>query len=372
MGDLLKIIILLTLAAATLSGEQSIVLAGANQVTGTFPSGSPFNSVGQYRIEFRYDGLTLPVSSEQYLFTIGNSNTTGLVMSLQPDASNFVWNPTNVSPGDVLHFNTGAQSSGVCRYQKTSAGALSMECWALSGANYQVVTGTSGSSSALNLGSQPITVGYPASNTNLGWLRLYNTTVALNSPPPSLTNGSLGDWEFEGNLTDTAGFTALSGTASYTTTPVVPINVIFGAYGQQRVWSANHGSLSLDGESSYSPIMNFYNLANYAWSEVTVPVGGTFTGSGPRVSYAANQRGNYSLRLTVTDGVDAPANTTQDFGAVITDTNRIVQTGNASLDTSLGPLTMWGAATTPWPWYDFTEMADADSLSNGRHVYKQS
>ena len=49
-----------------------------------------------------------------------------------------------------------------------------------------------------------------------------------------------------------------------------------------------------------------------------------------------------------------------DIGAVNTDERGIVITGNPAMDIALGPLSMWG--TSPWPWYDITEMADADSL----------
>ena len=370
-----KISAVLVLTACGLYAEQSLVLNGTNLGIGTFPTTGVFAApLTQYRIEFRFDGLALPQVSGNNNFCAGGC-WTGVSSYWSSDSNSILYLGDSSTARVSIGLN-GA-TSGIVRYQVLSSGTYEVEYWNLAGVKVVVPVTASGPIPALNLSGQPVSFGSSLSAVNIAWARFSTTTVPLGSPPPSLTYsgssgviGNLGDWEFEGNGVDQSsngttitGVGITSSTCSgCTTTSVVPINVVLGAWGQQRVFSANRGALALDGSASYSPIMNFYNLAGYAFSQISGPSTGAFTGSGAHQSYTANTRGDYVLQLTVTDGVDSPVSAQQDFGAVLTNALGIVQTGNASMDTSIGPLTMFGAATTPWPWYDFTEMGDADSL----------
>jgi hypothetical protein len=98
----------------------------------------------------------------------------------------------------------------------------------------------------------------------------------------------------------------------------------------------------------------------YSWSQVGGPGPGSFsTPTGITTNFAASVPGDYQIGLTASDGMTTNS-ANVDMGAVNTDAAGIVETGNPAMDIALGPLSMWG--TSPWPWYDFTEMADADSL----------
>ena len=250
----------------------------------------------------------------------------------------------------------------ILRFQRDTANnRLTLESWDYNGQNYLHVEAPLTSTPNLNWGGQLVTFGAPSAafTTDMAYMRMYSTVLPENSPPPSRTTGDIADWEFEGNLNDTSGGgTVPSGSVTYVTTPAHPINVSFGGFGTQRVWSANNGHLVLDASATYSSLDN--PTYTYAWTIAAGPGSGSFSASTSEITnFTASTPGDYQIELTAGDGTTSN-NLTVDFGAVNTNTNGIVVTGNAAMDQALGPLTMWG--TSPWPWYDFTEMANADNL----------
>ena len=236
---------------------------------------------------------------------------------------------------------------------------MTVEAWNPDGTHYAHAETPLLTPVKTSLSGSPMSIGSPTAAANLAYLRIYSTVLPENSPPPSRTDGDLGDWEFEGNLNDKSGIgTNLTGTVHFTPTPSVPINVTFGQFGSQRVWNVNGGSLALDGSATYSSADD--PTYTYAWSQVSGPSTGSFSAPNkPASIFNAAVPGDYTIRLTASDG--ATSNQIDvDFGEVNADEKGIIQSGNPAMDIALGPLTMWG--TAPWPWYDFTEMANADSL----------
>jgi hypothetical protein len=77
--------------------------------------------------------------------------------------------------------------------------------------------------------------------------------------------------------------------------------------------------------------------------------------------------GSYVLRLAVTDDSNRTASKQLKYGAVTLDASGFVVVQNPAMEVLLGPLTMWG--TSPWPWFDLTEKADADVLIQYQTTY---
>jgi len=343
------------MAASVCSGAQSIALANGTQASGRFPASPEFVSIGDIRMEFRLHGLTEAVDYYGWIFQFGQFYArflqSSLILNMVDNYDAFV--------SDNLDLK--GRTDVVVRFQRDHANnRLTLEAWNTSDSSgYVAATLPLTAFNTANVAGTTVAFGAPSTSTNLSYLRLYSTVLPLNSPPPSRTNGDLADWEFEGNLVDKSGHGInLTGTASFTATPSYPIGVKFGQFGAQRVWSANNGSLSLDGSVTYSSIddPNY----TYSWSQVSGPGIGVF--SAPRSAtthFTAFVPGDYKIRLTAGDGVGTNS-LDVDMGAVKTDSKGIVQTGNPEMDVALGPLSMWG--TSPWPWYDLAEMAGADSL----------
>src|SRR5262249_44593336 len=71
--------------------------------------------------------------------------------------------------------------------------------------------------------------------------------------------------------------------------------------------------------------------------------------------------GSYRVQLTVTDSLGQIGVGSDTIGAIATDNNDVVITGDATLDRLVGPLTRSG--TSPWPYYDIAEKGLADMIA---------
>jgi hypothetical protein len=356
-SKLIKTILLGVALSSASPAAESIVLQNGATVSGTFPVSPAFNSIGDIRMEFRLHNLGNPPDYYGWIFVFGQ-----FYARFYPDAGilNVTDNSYNPDSKSFANLDLTGHSDVLVRFQKDEENQrLTMEAWNVDGSGYIFVSNPRSTFKPVNVSGTQIVFGAPTTTTDLAYLRLYSTVLPLNSPPPSMTSGDLGDWEFEGNLNDKSGHGVnLKGAISYVPTPSQPIKVAFGQYGTQRVWSANHGAILLDGSSTYSSADDPHYT--YTWSQISGPATGSFSAPNAiTTSFSASLPGDYKIRLTASDGV-TNSSMDVDVGAVNTDDKGIVQTGNPSMDTALGPLSMWG--TSPWPWYDFTEMADADAL----------
>ncbi len=346
------------LAAATVFGGQSVVLNSASQASATLSSA--FSSIENIRLEFRIHNFGQAPDFNQWFFTAGNINGAGFGVRFYP--TSLILSLKDFGDGEQIVNTdlTGRPTDVIVRLQRDlSNSRLTMEVWNPDGTNYSHVEAALASPGKLKWAGQLATFGAASFTTDLAYLRMYSTVLPENSPPPSRTNGDLADWEFEGNLTDKSGRrTNLKGSATYVPTPSYPINVSFGQFGSQRVWSVDNGTLTLNASSTYSSVDD--PAYTYSWSLAGGPGTGTFSGpNSVATTFTASNPGDYRIALTAGDGSTSNS-LTVDFGAVTTNSNGTVVTGNAAMDQAMGPLTMWG--TSPWPWYDFTEMANADAL----------
>jgi hypothetical protein len=340
--------------ASVCPAAESIALYNGATVTGTFPVNPAFTTVGDIRMEFRLHGFTQPADYYGWMFYFGNF----LVRFLGP--SEILNISDNYDNYTSINVDLAGRSDVVVRFQRDKANTrLSLEVWNADGTGYAYALRQMAGVATANIAGTPITFGAATTTTDLAYLRLYSSVLPLGSQPPSRTDGNLADWEFEGNLNDKSGHGVnLAGSAAMVATPALPIGVSIGGSGAQRVWSANHGSILLDATNTYSSVDD--PAYTFTWSQISGPGTGAFSASnGSVTSFSAFVAGDYKIRLTAGDGTTTGF-VDFDAGAVNTDERGIVQTGNAAMDIALGPLSMWG--TSPWPWYDLTEMADADAL----------
>jgi hypothetical protein len=356
----IKLVLAALFAVSFCSGAQSIFLKNGAQATGTFPSKPALKSIGGFRYEFRLHNITDPADNLGWIFTVGNIWVDGFAVRFihaNNGQLNFSDRPDNFVNA-LLELSGRTDVIVRCQRDWTNS-RLTMEAWNPDGSHYTHSETPLLTPVRSSLTGSSMSLGAPTASANLAYLRIYSTVLPENSPPPSRSDGDLGDWELEGNLADKSGTgTNLTGSVSYIPTPVAPINVTFGQLGSQRVWNVNGGSLSLDSSSTYSSADD--PAFTYAWTQISGPATGSFSAPTAVTStFSASVPGDYLIRLTASDGVTTD-HLDVDFGAVKADSSGIIQTGNAAMDTALGPLTMWGTAL--WPWYDVTEMANADSL----------
>ena len=106
----------------------------------------------------------------------------------------------------------------------------------------------------------------------------------------------------------------------------------------------------LDGSNSFSSLLG-NGKPTFFWQQLSGPVIGQL--SGRRSSPSPLLTGSYVIRLTVTDALGQRGLASDTIGAIATDADGRVITGDAILDKLLGPLTRSG--TSPWPYYDIAK-----------------
>jgi len=270
-----------------------------------------------------------------------------------------VWAETNFN-GDAI-YNNGVLIPGCCagrsdtliRIQRDVVNRrYTFEVCDTTGGN--CLSGTSAISSfgPVSWAGFPITLN---SGYQISFLRWFSSVVPLGTPiPMSGATGDLADWEFEGTLADSSGHGLnLAGAVTFAGSPVYPPMC---SPGTQQTFRAGFAAL-LDG--SLSAPLDGGNQLGYAWQEVSGP--STVTWSNQNTAQpTANGLvfGSYVFQLTATDGSGQSSSCSVKDGAVASDDNGVVTTGNAVLDGIFGPMMRLGA--NPWPWYDDRHKALAD------------
>ncbi len=135
--------------------------------------------------------------------------------------------------------------------------------------------------------------------------------------------------------------------------------------GAQKTFRAGYAA-TLDGSGSY-PLDGNAGL-KYTWEQVFGPTNVTWsskTTAQPTVN--GMTFGSYVFRLTVTDNSNASSSCMVKHGAVSSDDNGVVATGNAGADALLGPMIRFGV--NPWPWFDDRHKAAADLQMKNLDTY---
>jgi hypothetical protein len=198
------------------------------------------------------------------------------------------------------------------------------------------------------------------------------------------------EWKFDGNLSDSSGngYTATlnTGSASYAATlyqnviaamcsvlcsAVPPWSTSVPAGALAPSWAAGT-TVQLDGSLSFSEADSSNAISSYAWSMLSSPTPPTWSSTSiasPTLSGVIStvpSATDYEPQLVVTDTAMNTATISSHVGAVTQNSGGIVNTGNSTMDATLGSLIAWGK--NPWGYQDWWH-EDAMTL---RLAYYQS
>lgn len=342
--------LLLMLVGFGLNGwaNQSITVNGTTK-NFTVPNSAPYVGLGSFHVDLRVHSWSVSGSCQTIAgvpgFPIqicpGNSvQTSNYVDTIQPGQNGYV------------AANVTGKADFLLRIQRDVANKrMTAEVWNIDGTGYaQDVT--------LLATVNPLTfpqVGVVGdANARIAFLRWYTGLVPLGTrlelapPPGAAPGGNLGDWEFEGNDDDSSGHRLnLSGGQSYSASPTYAPACLAGSQKSFRAGAPG----TLDASMSY-PLDGGTQLS-YLWQQEAgvSPVEVLWdsrTAAKPVIQGMVF--GPYNFRLQVTDGSGASSTCMVHHGAVATDNNGVVLTGDAKLDQLLGPMIQWGR--NPWLYAD--------------------
>jgi hypothetical protein len=212
--------------------------------------------------------------------------------------------------------------------------------------------------------SNSLSFGGPGIACSVAFIRVYTTTVPVNSSPPliSIEGGEiLGivDLEFEGNGNDRTAqgrhMTFSGGAPEWQTTPnYTPI-----CYAGETTTFRAGDPMVLDGSKSYT---SDDSQVEFLWQAVSKPETAELYWSShttARPSVTGTTFGTYVFQLRVRDTFGREATCSVTHGAVAMDANGVVITGDRNKDLLFGPMIAWGRS--PWPQLDETHMIQANS-----------
>lgn len=347
-------------AAASAQIPQSLGLSSGQSV-GISYSNLNLN-VG--RFEFRIHDFVSPSSTDYVLFT------DNLHCYFQPGSlvlyctGYWLTQPGGYPFIDLTNFTLNGHTDARVRFQFTGTECL-MEVWKGDGSGYVSSSRpcTSDYAPAQHSGSNSL--GGNGSK-NIAFFRWYSTTIAANSPPPAeapATIADIMDFTFDGTLVDRANrYTATmsSGNAVYIPSYQYPPYVGFTQWGTIP-YRTFRTSASLPLVSTAFTSVGTGVPSSYFWQQLAGPATGQFTTrTGATTAFSSPIAGDYLVQLTASDPMGNSASASVHIGAVATDQNGIVITGNAALDRLIGPHLIWGES--PWLYHDWGEMALAQVI----------
>jgi hypothetical protein len=350
--------------------QSAQITSGAASLT--LPNAAPWTTIGLSANPMRWElrlhnfGTDWPYGGNAYLVNLGP------VALMRGSLTN--WAQADLAAGpandDVL-YNNGPTVVGCCntmndvlvRVQRDVVNQrYTMEICNASGGGC-----LSGTSQILSYGAQSWVDWTMSLHTggDIAFLRWFSGVVPLGTPIPlSGAVGDLGDWEFEGDLLDSSGhgLNFIGGSVQYSATPTYPPACNAGA---QQTFRAGYPAI-LNGTASYP--LDGGSFLSYVWQLVSGASGLNWSShsvASPQIRGLVF--GTYVFQLTVTDGSNQSSVCTVKDGAVATDDNNIVITGNTAVDTLLGPMVRYGA--NPWPWFDNRHKQAADNENSIMDVY---
>ena len=338
------------------AGESLVLTSGVVSTSGTDPN---LPQAQDFRIEFQLHSWTSAASQS----TLWELTGVGFQALLEPSSGLRIIDQRDGIPGGTpCDFNLTGRTNVLVRVQRLHV-ALQVQCelWNVDGTGY---ANTNLQISSLNawpyFGSS---LGGPDTTADLGFLRVFTTTVPLASRPPTTADG--GNWtelKFDaasdsGNtLTDSSGqghSITLSGPV-HTSTPnqltVALIRTVDAPFWTAWLpFRAGHEG-QLDGSSSYS-LADTSSTVSYFWNCVSGPTTPTFSSNtAARPVVTGLIFGTYRFVLVATASNGATSTSTLDVGAVATDSNNVVVYPDSRLYAILGPTIALGK--NPWEYVD--------------------
>lgn len=348
---------LLLLIASSAFASQSIVMTAAFIAHATTPVGaSPWTSVTDLRVEGCVVGL-VPTVGNSRLFDEESGG--GLFSSTT--ALEFRGFGGSTGPG----FNSltvpeiATVTSFRWRFQRIALDSSEhLEVWdEITGSYYhsQIADPSPAPRAFANkqIGPGSISGFVPSAATNLGCLRISNVILAIGSTLPDrfITTGfgNMGNWEFEGVLTDQSGLGLTIGVTAGGTSYLNPTTTYAPVILLNSVPLSTRASVSTP-----LSISGFTNSDNPAFictlKQNSGPAQALFDKTGCAPSFTGPVFGNYNLTTSITDSLSVSSSSAFDVGSVATDANCSVVFPDARIGRLIGPSTRHGCNS--WSWYD--------------------
>ena len=224
--------------------------------------------------------------------------------------------------------------------------------------------------------------GGEARSLNVGFYRVSNTLVPMNSRPPSTVDDAnrVFEWKFDGTLADasgngynaTASILPCSGAPCYFNTPYQDVvasirtgnwNALINTPTQR----AGH-PFTLDGTQSVTQ-NDTSNAVTCQWAQISGP--SNLIIANPKTcstSVTGTITGDYQIQLTATDTGGVSNVQLADIGVVAMDNHNVVVNANTLVNTVFGDMIGWGS--NPWLYADawnqqaFTQRGGGLSVSS--------
>ncbi len=350
---------LLLFATLMVNGQSYSGLFNGSSTLSFTPSSAAAQQFGSYRIDFRIASFSV-LNRVQGI--VGNNSDTQCVLvqdTLDIRCRN--WHGGDPS----IQINLAGRTDVRVRYQRDNSTKLeSLEVWNGDGSGYVAVTRPI-APMQFNAVTQNFVGSVWGSGSEfigrIDFVRWYSSTLPLNSTiPPDVISppANILDLEFDNNLLDTSSGTlaiTLAGSSiPFSLNPAIaPVARVVGS-------SVKTGSIAiLDGSGSTS-LSSIKPLVS-SWTCVSSPSPCVITQSDSLVaSLSASSPGTYQVELTVRDDNGRVGVTTVEIGSVPSDNFGRVILPSPEIELSIGPLTQNGSS--PWEWFDKTEIAAADSI----------
>lgn len=342
-----------------LPARQSGIFEGTNYLQFN-PSGSKWQSLASWRVEFRLHDFG-KIARTQGIF--GNNN--GDAHCQIPTSSTLLRCRTYRGTDKSLDIDISGRTDIRVRFQRDEAlGKITLEIWNADGSGY-VSDQISYVPGAYD-GRQPNYVGSiwgtgSEAKGSIAFLRWYGSTVPLKMSAPSdfvSVPADLLNLELDSNVKDTSpslfGMGISGNTPGYKCTPLFPPSPSL----PMQIIEAGK-TLVLDATSS-SNLTDDQPL-KYFWSCASSPASCEWEmRNGPSARLRTSVGGTYTVRLEVVDSLGKSQALDVQMGAVVTDASDRVIFPSTELNKVLGPMLRSG--TSPWTWFDQTELKIADAL----------
>lgn len=352
----------LTFTASSGTVGQSIVLSGSAQSSALTDPNTANNQ--DWRVEAQLHDYTAP-AGEVYIASLN-----GIGFDFQSETSGNIRLTDKRDATTQCEFSMAGYTNALIRLQRFHAtplgtlgiGQYTCEIWNWDGTMYQQILHEITALNSWGAADGKIgDSGNTSGTADLGFLRIFLTTVAIGGRPPTTADGSpYTEWKFNGDTTDSSGngHDITMSSPSFVTTP----NRVAVSHPQSYAtpwWTQYLPCRSgtpcvLEGATSYS-LADASSAVSYLWQcrcattdvpPVFIVPGGERT-SQPPVIFP--RFGQTTMQLTVTDVNDTTSAATFDYGSISTDSNNAVVTSNETASNVLfGSFVKFGSSQFPY------------------------